>query len=305
MPYVNQDQVSPDGFGPLDGASDGEARLVARQVSELMLARGLRWQAATGTDRLDCLLFQVILSANLAHLPMAPPAARPERSARRAISLMAIAHSMHLPHETVRRRVAHLRARDLVTVDSGGATVRPGALPPAEADVLAAADAAALTEALWSLDADGYAPATRSLAGGATRVLPRVQARALLDFAVRVMQRFVLRYGSMIAGTVHTAIIAANVRHLLAAPTPEMLAGEPPNDADRRPVPLRALARDLDLPWETVRRQAAALAAQGAVELLPEGAVVPSRVITGEVHRRYNRTILIQFERMLAALART
>lgn len=280
-------------------ADDAAVRLVARHVSELMLARGARWQAATGTSRLDCLLLQVILSANLAHRPIArqPAGAPPEP--RRPLSLMAVSQSMHLPYETVRRRVAHLRSGGLVAIAPGGAIVPMDALPRAIASEVAIGDAAALAASLRSLDAHGYASASMALARGVTDKGSRVLARALLDFAVRIMENFVPYYGSMIGGTLCVAIIAANVRHLGASPV-----GRMPDDSERRPVPLRALARTLDLPWETVRRQAAALVEAGMVDMVDGGAIVPARVLASEAHRRNNHTILVQFERMLASLVR-
>lgn len=280
--------------------SDGAAiRLVARHVSELMLARGARWQAATGTSRLDCLLFQVVLSANLAHLPTARQPSGDPPHPRRPISLMAISQSMHLPYETVRRRIAHLRSRGLVVIEAGGAVVPMDALPRTAAADVAVGDAAALVASLRSLDAHGYGPARLALARGVTDKGNRVLARGLLDFAVRIMENFVPYYGSMIGGTLCVAIVAANIRHLGAEPI-----GRMPSDAERRPVPLRALARTLDLPWETVRRQAAALIETGMVEMVDGGAIVPNRVLASEAHQRNNHNIVVQFDRMLAVLAR-
>lgn len=278
---------------------DGAVRLVARQVSELMLARGARWQAATGTSRLDCLLFQVVLSANLAHLPVTLQPTGSPPGPRRPISLMAVSQSMHLPYETVRRRIAHLRARNLVTIGSGGALVPLDALSRAAAAHVALGDSAAFAAALDVLAAHGYRPARAALAAGVTAKGNRVQARGLLDFAVRIMENFVPYYGSMIGGTLCVAIVAANVRHLPSTP-----GGPIPDDGDRRPVALRALARTLDLPWETVRRQATALVASGMVEMVDGGAIVPTRVLASEAHLRNNHNILIQFDRMLAVLAR-
>ncbi|WP_375287964.1 hypothetical protein [Sphingomonas sp.] len=284
---------------PLPPADDGAVRLVAREVSELMLARGARWQAASGTDRLDCLLFQVVLSANLAHLPVARQPLGEPPPARRPISLMAVSQSMHLPYETVRRRIAHLRSLGLVTIDPGGAAVPPDALPRATAAEVAASDAAAFGEALRSLAAEGHRMAIAALDAGVAEKGRRVQARALLDFAVRIMADFVPYYGSMIAGTLCVAIVAANVRHL-----PPGAADRMPEDAERRPMPLRALARALDLPWETVRRQSVALMERGMIVMVDGGAIVPAEVLASEPHQRNNRHILIQFDRMLGDLIR-
>lgn len=286
---------------PVAGADDRTVRIVARQVSELMLARGARWQAATGTDRLDCLLFQVVFSANLAHVPLGaslqggPPPRRP-------VSLLAISQSMHLAYETVRRRTTQLRAQGLVEADAGGISVPVEAVATAVFEEVAACDAKALAGALRALDASGYPAASAALEAGVEDIAPRVQARALLDFAVRVMERFIPLYGSMIAGTICVAIVAANVRHLVADPDAD--TGQLPADGDRRPVPLRVLARQLALPWETVRRQVAGLTASGMVEIVDGGAIVPGRVIGTDEYQQYNRHILAQFERMLAGLAR-
>jgi hypothetical protein len=284
----------------LNGDEDRRSRLVARQVSELMLRRGARWQAATGTDPLDWLLLQVVLSANLSHVPGGRD--RPLPVQPRPVSLMAVAGSMRLPYETVRRRVTQLRAAGLIEADAGGARVIGAAMPPVRAGRLLHADAAALGEALRSLAMAGHGPAGAALAAGIARVRLRAQGRALLDFSVRIMEDFVAFYGGMIPGVVFVAIVAANIHHLLDDPAHH--AGLLPDDADRRPVPLRALARSLRMPWETLRRQVNRLVAAERAVMTGDGVLVPSHVLATETHLAYNRLIQTQFERMLTGLTR-
>lgn len=74
------------------------------------------------------------------------------------------------------------------------------------------------------------------------------------------------------------AINQANIAPLTRDPEARLRYGgleSPAPDDERRPVSLSAIAHSLRLPYETVRRRARNLARSGAVELTPEGAIVP------------------------------
>ena len=75
-----------------------------------------------------------------------------------------------------------------------------------------------------------------------------------------------------------------------------------PPDSARRPVALRAIAKAIDLPFETVRRRVAALVAEDAVHRGDTGVIVPARVLAENRFRDHNRRTTAHFEHMLGRL---
>lgn len=59
----------------------------------------------------------------------------------------------------------------------------------------------------------------------------------------------------------------------------------PPLDTLRRPVSVSAIANALRLPYETVRRRVALMAAEGICEITSRGVVAPSAVLVTPAHR--------------------
>lgn len=274
-------------------------RVIARHVSELLLARSRDWQAALALDRVDSLLVLVILSANLAPWPPAPEGVDLPDDRRRPVSLLAVAQSMGLAYETVRRRCHDLAARGVIAIGEGGCVVPAALLRPPAAAALLAGDAAALAAMFERMG-------EHRLAMQARAARPAVVARLLIDLSVRVMEPIVANYGSVVAGSVFVAIVAANVRPLLAAPDlSARFAREEdvPPDSLRQPVGLRAVARELGLPYETVRRQGKALVERGLVETVAGGVLVPARVLMNAPQRAANRAIQSHYWRLCADLA--
>lgn len=296
-----------------DGQGEGVVRLVARHVSELLLERGMRWQAALGVNRLDCLVLQLVLSAGLAHQPYREQGhlvgwkgLRSQVDHARATSVLAVSRSMELPYETVRRRIAEQQRLGRLAAAPGGFTVDGEFQRMLWAGDLIQREVDGLHTMLGALAADGYAPA-EAIGVHALDVPCDVQARLLLDFAMRCFESFMEQYGDIVAGSVSVAIVAANVRHLLgdrALSRRYAAESTPPPDAQRRPVSVRALARDLDMPFETVRRQVVKQVASGWVEERDGGVVVPTRVLLEERYRRNNRAVLRHLERLIRDLAR-
>lgn len=302
-----------------DAAADSETlrgaeavRLVARHVPELVLERGLRWQAATGTNRIDCLLFQVVLSANLAGHPYRDHNGQwhgltDGGEALRPLSAMSVAQSTGLPYETVRRRSTAMQKMGLLASTRAGITVDPAIRQDLFADELIAEDVTALLATAASLSSVGYGPAVDLIAALPLQVPADVQARVLLDFTVRSLETFVDHYGDFVTGTVSAAIVAANVRHLLHDPflARRYARGDaPPPDDVRQPVTVRTLARELELPFETVRRRVAEQIARGWAVAVEDGVIVPAAVLREERYTRTNHATQQHFERMIRDLLR-
>lgn len=285
--------MSRDVLTGVQGAA--ASRLVARAVTELMMARARAWETWLAIQgRIDYVLLQAVLGNDGF-----------EREAPHAISSFAIAESMGLPYETVRRRARAL-ARDgiLVTAEGGWRASRERVAEWREAGLLRD-DAAALLATIGSLAESGHEAARRAIAAGAARVPEEVLAQWLLTCSLRLTTSFTQLYGDLVSGTVVGTIVAANVRHLTLDPQlARRWAGEDdiPPDSERRPVSVRTLARELKLPYETTRRHVAALKPRDMVEEAGGGVIVPSRVLDRPQMRAFNLQLVARFEQMLAKI---
>jgi DNA-binding IclR family transcriptional regulator len=288
------------------------ARLVARQVSELLLARSRRGLALVPQERLAGFVFEVVLGGSIAHHPLRDPATGRwigvEHAATlgRPVNATAIAHSMRLPHTTVRRRAAELVEAGLLVRCPAGFSVAPAFFEGDTLARLAAEDAADLMRALHKLAARGYAPASRALDAGAEALPAGVVERLLLAYCLRVLETLTELYGDVTAGTIAAAITAANVRRVTEDPQLSRLYSSedmPPPDTVREPISLRALSRAIDLPFETIRRRVHALIGAGIVVRSGDGVMVPAAVLLSPRHVENNRRIALHFEQMLQSLA--
>jgi hypothetical protein len=288
----------------------GSARLVARQVSELLLARGRRWRGLVAQDHLAGVVFDTVLSAGLAHLPLRDAdggwiGVEAAAARGRPVTAAAVAQSMAIPNTTVRRRAAALVADGRFVRDGEGLRIAPGFVADPAWTAVSAANARDLGGTLEALAAAGYAPAVTALARGVAALPAGAVDRALIAFALRALEVTTRFYGDVTGGLLFVAIVGANIRHITA--DPELArryagADTPPPDAERRPVSLRALAAAVELPFETVRRRVGALIAAGLAERRGRGVVVPTAVLTDARHGEHNGRVIGWFERMLDGL---
>ena len=289
-------------------------RLVARQVSELMLARTRRWQALGSHNPLTGVVFATVLSGSIAHLPLldlatgrwitvddAPALGRP-------VTATAIAQSLMLPATTTRRRADELVVAGQLTRGARGFQVDAEFLRSAASQRLWQENARHLASAITSLAASGYAPAVRALAAETSALPPGLIERPLIAFELRMMETMTELYGDAVTAYLSSTIIAANIRHITADPAlAQRYAGddEIPPDSERRAVTLRALARAAEMPFETVRRRVAGLIARGTVVQRDAGVVMPTRVLAQEPYIGNNQRIAGFFEQMLETLIAT
>jgi hypothetical protein len=131
--------------------------------------------------------------------------------------------------------------------------------------------------------------------------LVRLVARLSSDYVLRVVRLIADAYGgSIITAVVGQAIIAANTAHLGGrSGEGEAWTGHAPPDELRRPVSVLALARSLDLPFETTRRHVQALEAAGRCVRVRGGVIVPASALehaasmqAAELNLRYVRHYL-------------
>ncbi|MEP9358684.1 hypothetical protein [Sphingomonas sp. KR3-1] len=296
---------------PAPHARHRSARLVARQVSELLLGRSRRGLALVPQERLTGLVFEVVLGGSIAHHPYRDIGSgrwigvEDASTLGRPVSATAIALSMQLPHTTVRRRAAELVESGLLVRGNGGFSVAPAFFARGVLARMAAEDAADLARALHGLAAADYTLAATALDSGVTALPPGVVERLLLAFSLRALETLTDLYGDVTAGTIVAAITASNVRGVTENPELAARYAEedmPPPDALREPISLRALSRAIDLPFETVRRRVKTLMEQGTVISKGDGVIVPVQLLFGERHLENNRRIAMHFEQLLQTL---
>lgn len=117
----------------------------------------------------------------------------------------------------------------------------------------------------------------------------RLIARLAGDYHVNTARRsarFISR--DIVTALTILAINRANVRELLASrevisDPHEGIAGVPTDDR-RRPVSVYAVAKDLGLPYETIRRRARQLVAAGVCAEVDGGLIIPAKVLTAPAH---------------------
>jgi hypothetical protein len=244
-----------------------------------------------GRDIFDALLLVVATHANLAAITSSPTlqlayasvSQPPPEALRRPVSVNAIATSLNLPFETVRRRIAKLAGQGACAVTPAGiCTPIAGAESP-----MFAAGATMIylrTQTLFfelrrlgSLDA----PAPSAGAERPQDAWPaRLVMRCVGEFVVRSIEPLTRQGVNILSAFIIMQVLDANTRHLMESRT-RNLAG--PDgvllDVHRRPVSITVLASHLGLPRETVRRHVIQLAADGWCRRQGRGWIVPAAAL--------------------------
>lgn len=193
----------------------------------------------------------------------------------RGVSVRALARSLNLPFETVRRKVRDLETAGLCIT---AADSRPLAAPLTEA--AARAEAARVCDGfsvlLGNLSALGIDAAT--FHGGSLPPPAADQAKAqaaahrlIHAYFLRTLEAGVEPHGTMFNALVFVAAMSANAERITYDPALALRyagADTPPPDALRRPARPREIAQRLSLPYEVVRRR--------LVEFMERGWVVKS-----------------------------
>ncbi len=118
--------------------------------------------------------------------------------------------------------------------------------------------------------------------GNGERVAARITTQFLITHCVALAE---VGGGELVRGLILAAVLDANVGHLgLQSPDREDLSGinSVPNDELRVPISVSALARSLNMPYETTRRHVGKLIDEGAcVRISDQGVIVPANWIVG------------------------
>lgn len=232
-------------------------------------------------DFYDALILLAVTQANVgalmrdrdSQLAFASLDAPPPDELRRPVSMQAIAHSLRLPYETVRRRLLRLARSGVCEIGSEGVIV------PAR-EVATPEHMAALV-AIWRQIQQLYCrlrdlglldalvpPEMRE--GRSAEIEPlRAAIRLASDYMLRVVDNITSRFDGLIAGLIWFAVMSANREHLDALD----------NDSEPRPATVTEIARRLAAPPETVRRYANGLIDAGLCQRQRRGLIVPPEVL--------------------------
>jgi len=268
-----------------------------------------------GKHLLDALLTSAISQANVApitrqadlQVTYATPEAPPPDEMRRPVSVNALATSLGLPFETVRRRVRGLLARGVCETVDGGVIVPTRVVTSPDYYRYTFAGYERLRALYYQLrDLDllpHLPPPSVELSAG---VVPlRTVARVANDYALRVIDTTMRALGDLLTGIILMEVVRSNTEDM---PRRERGGeGDSPDDfvSDelRRPVSITGVAARIGLPVETVRRHAAELFDRGLCVRVKGGLVVPSAALARPAMVAYSRENLSNLQRMFAGLS--
>jgi DNA-binding transcriptional ArsR family regulator len=195
---------------------------------------------------------------------------------RRPIPMLALAESLRLPYETVRRRVHKLAAAGRCQLTPDG-VVQPESAGNDPRHVAEAVERYERTRRLYfDLLAAGEPVARRTAAPGASLGPPqppvRLVNRLVGDYCLRLADAMTRGAGDLLKGLILMEIARAGDERLDAAGFPAA-EGRPPG-ATPRPVLPADLSRRLQVPAETMRRHITALSDMGLVIRRPAGVLL-------------------------------
>ncbi len=250
-------------------------------------------QATLGIGGLSCLdsiLIMAINQANIAPLTHEPltrirhgrletpaPDAR-----RRPVSINAVANSLRMPFETVRRHVRRLEGRGACATLPGGVIVPETYLgSPAYVEGVMNSHRR-LVAFFHQANAAGLVePLPRSAYPPESSIPVRAAARLLADYVLRTTDRLLA-----VVDDVASAIVLLAV---LTAPTGRTTVAE--------------TAQRLGMPAETVRRHMKVLLEQGQVLRINSGLVAPYEAMERPVWQAFLRDNAVNVQRLFAGLA--
>lgn len=224
-----------------------------------------------GGDIVDPLILSVIIEANIAPINQDPELSRryatldspPPNELRRPVSINAVAASLRLPYETVRRRIAKMADTGIVVIAPRGVYVPTFAVD----DPFRLAIATYRYERLRAFYAE--LKALRALDDIAVRppeaptypAAPiRAANRVISEYTLRVIDQIMRRLGDPLTGLILLEMARGNVEQL---PDGATRVDRPLPDAVRKPIPVLTLSKRLGLPPETTRRHVRRLEAEG------------------------------------------
>jgi DNA-binding Lrp family transcriptional regulator len=237
-------------------------------------------------DLLDPLLFTAILDANMVPVNRDPElrityggdVSAPDHL-RRPVSINAVAQSLHLPFETVRRRVSGMAQRGQCVIDPRGVVVPHAAVTSPAYVAIQRARYDRARRFYQALKAAGALPSNGPADTLAPTARPLVRAanRALSAYMLRAANDLIALTGDALSSLILLELTLGNTEPVADCDLPAW-ASNPLGVA--RPVRIAALAKSLRFSSETTRRHLMGLEAAGFCRRTERGlvAVAPPTV---------------------------
>lgn len=242
--------------------------------------------ARNGGSILDVLIIIVVVEANLAELAADPELQRrytdlaspPPDALRRPVNVSAIAASVGLPYETVRRRLVRLARLGACEIGRNGVVVPTARLSSPEYVRIAIAQyerTRRFYDELLEVGALPDPPGGRGEVGGEAQdsgeAPVRLCNRLLSEYYLRTLNLLMRRVGDPVDALVLLGVARANMTDLS---TEARASVEIPPDIARKAARRRAVAAQLGLPAETVRRRLIELERRGFCRTVQGGVIV-------------------------------
>jgi hypothetical protein len=271
-----------------------------------------------GRDVVDGVLLVAISQANVAQITRDPQLQRayatldqaPPDQLRRPVSVSAIAHSLRMPFETARRRIAALAELGVVARTPRGVILPTAPLNSPFYRMFAEAHYAMVRKLYVDLRGVGMLEDPRlhgEAAGDPANPPVRLVVRLSSDYLLRLAEPLTLHVGDMVTAIVLLDLFLANTEHL---PTSEAGADDVEWSAEgfvpdrlRRPVRAAVLADRLGIPQETVRRHLLRLEKADRCERKETGYLLPARVLARPPIVKFMEDNRSHLHRLFAGLA--
>lgn len=284
-------------------------RLAAPHILDATMATRL------GRDFLDALIVLAVVQANVTPLIRDPELQLayagydqpPPDDLRRPVSISAVAHSLRLPYETVRRRITRLAENGACEVSAQGVVVPARELSSPEHMTAMLVVWDEIRKLYCRLrDLDLFDAVLRSPVQAPEGPPPlRAVARVASDYMLRVVENVSREFPGLVAGVVWLTVFRCNTERLADtdADAPGEAAEDVIPDGRRRAARVAEIARRLDAPQETIRRYAAELTAQGLLKRTPKGLLAPAEVLARPKAIALMRDNFADLVRMFSGLA--
>ena len=271
-----------------------------------------------GRDVVDALLLTAISQANVAQITRSPELQRahatldqpPPDALRRPVSISAVAHSLRIPFETARRRIAALIELGVVTSMPRGVIIPAGPMNSPFYRMAAEAHYKLVRDLYFRLRGIGLLedlPRPNGPPFDPEHPPVRLVIRLSADYLLRLAEPINLHVGDLISGLVLMQVIHANTEHL-----PDTEGGEADGDwsADafvpdrlRKPIRAASISEQLGIPQETVRRHLIRLVQVDRCERAEDGYLVTSRQLAREPFIQFLMDNQSHLHRLYAGLA--
>jgi DNA-binding Lrp family transcriptional regulator len=284
MSLPGMDSAAPAGVERVQAARLASRLTMSFLLDMVSLARGER-------HVLDTLLISATLQANLAPIQRqgdlqvtysgvdeAPP-----DELRRPVSVNALANSLGLPFETVRRRVKGLLAQGVFVQVEAGLIVPSAYLSAPEQVKNGLLGYERLRRFYYDLRDLGLigalAPPSVRMEGGALPM--RTAMRHASAFVLRIIEIMMRHEGDALNVLIMLQVFCANTEDF----TSDMIGGDTLEPRDmvrdnlRKPVRPTTLARRLGLPGETIRRHLEDMIARGTLIRVQGGLILPAETL--------------------------